>query len=91
VVAKEPAAGEIVRTRPQDNKPYNHIPGVEESCDGLNNVRRALERELRNPAKTITERGARVLRQRYREVQALENRLRAFLGSIGHGKWGPGK
>ena len=86
--ARREAAGEVVARRP-DGRPYSHIGDLQRACDGLDNVRTALEREIRSPPETITPRGREVLARRYSEVQALLSRLRGFLGSIGHGRFPP--
>ena len=86
--ARREAAGEIVAKR-SDARPYSHIGDLQRACDGLYNVRDALEADLRNPPDTITSRGIDVLDAKFREIQILINRLNGFLSSIGHGNFPP--
>jgi len=86
--ARREARGEIVAVK-QDGRPFSHIGDLQQGCDGLYNVRNALEAEIRNPPDTITGRGIDVLDAKLREVNILINRLNGFLSSIGHGSWPP--
>jgi hypothetical protein len=86
--ARREAAGEVVARRP-DGRPFSHISDLQQACDGLRNVQRALDAEVRNPPDTMTERGLDVLLERQREVNVLINRLQGFLNSIGQGSYQP--
>jgi hypothetical protein len=81
--ARQEAAGTVVARR-GDGTPFDHIRDLQEAYNGLQNVRRILEAEVRNPPMdTITERGLNVLLERYAEVQAELSRLKGFLDQIG--------
>ena len=86
--ARRETAGEIVAKRP-DGKPYSHVGDLQRACDGLYNVRDALEAEIRNPPDSITSRGIDVLDAKFREVRILINQLNGFLSEIGHGQFPP--
>ena len=80
--ARREAAGEVVKYRP-DGTPYNHIGELQDAYRGLQNVRRQLEREIRNLPPTLTDRGFDVLLKKYEEVQYELDRLKNFLREIG--------
>lgn len=44
---------------------------------------------MRNPPDTMTERGLRVLLDKYTELQGIMSRLKGFLSSIGQGSFPP--
>jgi hypothetical protein len=86
--ARREARGDVVSRRP-DGTPYSHIGDLQRAYDGLNNVRRALQREMDNPLDSITERGTRVLTQKFSEVQGIISKLKGFLDQIGQGNFPP--
>jgi hypothetical protein len=86
--ARREAVGEVVARRP-DGTPFDHIRDLQEAYRGLENVRAALEAEMRNPPDTMTERGLRVLLDKYSELQGIMSRLKGFLSSIGQGNFPP--
>jgi len=81
--ARREAAGEVVAMRP-DGTPFDHIGELKEAYRGLQNVRRALEREMYGVNTQLTDRGLEVLFAKYSEVQTQLARLKGFLSSIGH-------
>jgi hypothetical protein len=94
--ATREAAGEVVARR-ADGRPFDHIQDLQQAYNALENARRILEAETRNPPDSMTNRGLDVLVERYSEVQALISRLKGFLDRIGFGppfppfhQWPPG-
>jgi hypothetical protein len=94
--ARLEAQGEVVARKP-DGSPFDHIKDLQQAYNGLQNVRRALDAEVRSPLDSLTERGLNVLLERQSEVQALLSRLKGFLDGIGQGppyppfhQWPPG-
>ncbi|WP_406330416.1 polymorphic toxin type 28 domain-containing protein [Streptomyces sp. NBC_00203] len=82
--ARREARGEVV-ARKADGTPFDHIKDLTQARNGLDNVRQALETELKNPPASITERGMEVLKKKRKETIEELERLNAFLQSIGHG------
>ena len=80
--ARREARGEVVARRP-DGTPFDHIGELQDAYRGLQNIREALEREMRYLPNTLTDRGLNVLLDRYAEVQDELNRLKNFLTEIG--------
>ncbi|EST30568.1 polymorphic toxin type 28 domain-containing protein [Streptomyces roseochromogenus] len=81
--ARREARGEVVAMKP-DGTPFDHIKDLTQARNGLNNVREALEKELKNPPDGITERGLEVLIRRRKETIDELDRLNGFLHSIRH-------
>jgi len=86
--ARREAAGEVIARR-ADGRPFSHVGDLQRAFDGLDNVRRALQREMDNPAPSTTPRGLDVLVKKFSEVQQLLSRLKGFLDSIGQGNFPP--
>jgi hypothetical protein len=86
--ARREAAGEVV-ARKANGTPFDHIQDLQQAYRGLENVRAALEAEIRNPPDTMTERGLQVLLDKYSELQGIMSRLKGFLSSIGQGNFPP--
>jgi len=86
--ARREARGEVVSRGP-DGTPYDHIGDLQRAYDGLDNVRRALQREMDHPLASITDRGLNVLLNKFSEVQGIMSRLKGFLDSIGQGNFPP--
>lgn len=86
--ARQEALGNVVARR-ADGTPFSHIGELQRASRALNNVREALEAELRNPPASLTERGLDVLLKRRSEVEAIQSRLKGFLSKIGHGQFPP--
>ncbi|MFE7166304.1 polymorphic toxin type 28 domain-containing protein [Streptomyces sp. NPDC057616] len=81
--ARREARGEVV-ARKADGTPFDHIQDLKQARNGLNNVREALEREIKNPPESMTERGMNVLLKKRKEAIEELDRLNGFLHSIGH-------
>ena len=81
--ARREARGEVVARRP-DGTPFDHLGELQDAYRGLQNIRRALEREMDRLPATLTDRGIQVLDTKYKEVQEELNRLKNFLTEIGH-------
>ncbi|WP_284117649.1 putative T7SS-secreted protein, partial [Streptomyces fragilis] len=81
--ARREANGEVV-ARKADGTPFDHIQDLTQARNGLDNIRRALEREMENPAESMTERGLDVLIDKRKQVITELDRLNGFLHSIGH-------
>ncbi|MEU2622817.1 polymorphic toxin type 28 domain-containing protein, partial [Streptomyces sp. NPDC007157] len=81
--ARLEAQGQVV-ARKANGTPFNHIQELKEARSGLDNVRLALEREIRNPPDSITDRGMEVLLKKRKETIEELDRLNGFLHSIGH-------
>jgi hypothetical protein len=85
--ARREARGEVVFR--DHGRPVSHIGDLQRAFDGLDNVRRALLREMDRPPASMTERGLNVLLNKFSEVQGLMSRLKGFLDSIGQGNFPP--
>ncbi|MFD9570764.1 polymorphic toxin type 28 domain-containing protein [Streptomyces sp. NPDC059982] len=81
--ARREAAGEVV-ARKKDGTPFDHIADLTNARNGLDRVRRTLEREIQNLPDSITERGLEVLIGKRKDVIQTLDRLNGFLHSIGH-------
>jgi RHS repeat-associated protein len=81
--ARREANGEVVARKP-DGTPFDHIADLKQARNGLDNIRRALEREMEHPAESMTERGLDVLIDKRKQVITELDRLNGFLHSIGH-------
>ncbi|MEV7324292.1 polymorphic toxin type 28 domain-containing protein [Streptomyces sp. NPDC093970] len=81
--ARLEAQGQVV-ARKANGTPFNHIQELKEARSGLDNVRMALEKEIRNPPESITDRGMEVLLKKRKETIEELDRLNGFLHSIGH-------
>ncbi|WP_381555120.1 putative T7SS-secreted protein [Streptomyces eurythermus] len=81
--ARREASGEVV-ARKADGTPFDHIAELKQARDGLDRVRRVLEREIDTPPETLTDRGVEVLITKRKEVIEELDRLNGFLHSIGH-------
>ncbi|HEY8984235.1 MAG TPA: polymorphic toxin type 28 domain-containing protein, partial [Streptomyces sp.] len=81
--ARREANGEVV-ARKADGTPFNHIGELQEARDGLDKVRKVLEREIASPPDSITDRGLEVLISRRKDVISQLDRLNGFLHSIGY-------
>jgi Bacterial toxin 28/Pretoxin HINT domain len=81
--ARREAAGEVVAYKADGITPFDHIAELKETHNSLQNVRVALEAEIRKPPfDTLTNRGLDVLFEKYQEVQDASSRLKAFIKSI---------
>ncbi|GAA2237537.1 polymorphic toxin type 28 domain-containing protein [Streptomyces indiaensis] len=81
--ARREANGEVVARKP-DGTPFDHISDLKQARNGLESVRKILEKELQNPPETVTERGLEVLKRKRKETIQELDRLNGFLHSIGH-------
>ncbi|MFD9936606.1 polymorphic toxin type 28 domain-containing protein [Streptomyces massasporeus] len=81
--ARREANGEVVARKP-DGTPFDHISDLKQARNGLESVRKILEKELQNPPETVTERGLDVLKRKRKETIQELDRLNGFLHSIGH-------
>lgn len=81
--ARREAKGEVVARKP-DGTPFDHIADLTQAKDGLERIRKTLQREIAKPPDTITERGIEVLLAKHKEVTKELDRLKGFLHSIGH-------
>ncbi len=81
--ARREANGEVVARKP-DGTPFDHITDLKQARNGLDNIRRILERELQSPPDTITDRGIEVLERKRKETVSELDRLNGFMHSIGH-------
>ncbi|WP_062214456.1 polymorphic toxin type 28 domain-containing protein [Streptomyces sp. NBRC 109706] len=79
--ARREAGGEVVAVRP-DGTPFDHVADLTQGRNGLNNIRRALEREMQNPPDSMTDRGLDVLVQKHKETVTELDRLNGFLHQI---------
>ncbi|MFF9767123.1 putative T7SS-secreted protein [Streptomyces sp. NPDC014636] len=83
--ARREANGEVV-ARKADGTPFDHIAELKQARDGLDRVRRVLEREIDTPSEVLSSRGLDVLINKRKEVIGELDRLNGFLHSIGHRK-----
>jgi RHS repeat-associated protein len=83
--ARREANGEVV-ARKADGTPFDHVAELKEARNGLDKIRKAIEREMENPADTLTNRGLEVLIAKCKEVISELDRLNGFLHSIGQRK-----
>lgn len=83
--ARREANGEVV-ARKKDGTPFDHIADLQNARNGLDNVRRVLEREIDNLPPGISDRGLEVLIRKRKETIEELDRLNGFLHSIGHRK-----
>jgi len=81
--ARREANGEVVARKP-DGTPYDHITDLKQARNGLEGIRKVLEKELQNPPASITDRGMEVLKKKRKETIEELDRLNGFLHSIGH-------
>ncbi|MEU9162545.1 polymorphic toxin type 28 domain-containing protein [Streptomyces sp. NPDC048424] len=81
--ARREAGGEVV-ARKKDGTPFDHISDLTQARNGLDHVRRTLEREISNLPDSITDRGLEVLINKRKETIQMLDRLNGFLHSIGH-------
>ncbi|MFF5494658.1 polymorphic toxin type 28 domain-containing protein [Streptomyces aquilus] len=81
--ARREANGEVVATKP-DGTPFDHISDLKQARNGLDGIRKILEKEIKNPPETLTERGLEVLIKKHKETTQELDRLNGFLHSIGH-------
>ncbi|NBM20176.1 putative T7SS-secreted protein [Streptomyces sp. GC420] len=81
--ARREANGEVVARKP-DGTPFDHISDLKQARNGLDNVRRVLEREMENLPEGMTERGLDVLLKKHKETVTHLDALNGFLHSIGH-------
>ncbi|MFJ5799172.1 putative T7SS-secreted protein [Streptomyces decoyicus] len=81
--ARREARGEVVAVKP-DGTPFDHIADLTQARNGLDKIRRTLEREIDNPPDSISDRGREVLSSKRKEVIQQLDRLNGFLHSIGH-------
>ncbi|MEV6496139.1 putative T7SS-secreted protein [Streptomyces prunicolor] len=81
--ARREANGEVVARKP-DGTPFDHITDLKQARNGLDNIRRILDRELQSPPDTITDRGIEVLERKRKETISELDRLNGFMHSIGH-------
>ncbi|WP_079405221.1 putative T7SS-secreted protein [Streptomyces sp. 3211] len=80
--ARREAGGEVV-ARKKDGTPFDHIADLTQARNGLDHVRRTLEREISNLPDSITDRGLEVLIDKRKETIQILDRLNGFLHSIG--------
>ncbi|MFJ5301563.1 putative T7SS-secreted protein [Streptomyces sp. NPDC088350] len=81
--ARREAGGEVVARKP-DGTPFDHITDLKQARNGLDNIRRILEKELQNPPDTITDRGIEVLERKRKDAISELDRINGFMHSIGH-------
>ncbi|MFF3193463.1 polymorphic toxin type 28 domain-containing protein [Streptomyces misionensis] len=81
--ARREASGEVV-ARKADGTPFDHIAELKQARDGLDRIRRVLDREISSPPETLTDRGLEVLITKRKNAIAELDRLNGFLHSIGH-------
>ncbi|MGW0337983.1 putative T7SS-secreted protein [Streptomyces sp. NPDC003011] len=81
--ARREADGQVV-ARKENGTPFDHIAELTQARDGLDRVRRVLEREMESPPASLTDRGLEVLLTKRKEVISELDRLNGFLHSIGH-------
>ncbi|MCX4093005.1 polymorphic toxin type 28 domain-containing protein, partial [Nocardia sp. alder85J] len=81
--ARIEADGGVVAMR-ADGVPFDHISDLTQARNGLDGIRRTLEREIARPPDTLTDRGLEVLIRKRKEVIIQLDRLNGFLHSIGH-------
>ncbi|MGW5090159.1 polymorphic toxin type 28 domain-containing protein [Streptomyces coelicoflavus] len=81
--ARREANGEVVARKP-DGTPYDHISDLKQARNGLDSIRKILEREIQSPSEGLTERGLEVLIKKRKETIEELDRLNGFLASIGH-------
>ncbi|MEV5122273.1 putative T7SS-secreted protein [Streptomyces decoyicus] len=81
--ARREARGEVVAVKP-DGTPFDHIADLTQARNGLDKIRRTLEREIDSPPDSISDRGMEVLTSKRKEVIQQLDRLNGFLHSIGH-------
>ncbi|MEV5931004.1 polymorphic toxin type 28 domain-containing protein, partial [Streptomyces cellulosae] len=81
--ARREANGEVVARKP-DGTPYDHISDLKQARNGLDSIRKILEREIQSPPEGLTERGLEVLIKKRKETIEELDRLNGFLASIGH-------
>ncbi|MFF0159076.1 polymorphic toxin type 28 domain-containing protein [Streptomyces sp. NPDC005263] len=81
--ARREADGQVV-ARKANGTPFDHIAELTQARDGLDRIRRVLERELESPPASMTDRGLEVLLAKRKEVITELDRLNGFLHSIGH-------
>ncbi|CAK7281408.1 polymorphic toxin type 28 domain-containing protein [Streptomyces sp. RM1] len=63
---------------------FDHIAELKQARDGLDRIRRVLDREISSPPETLTDRGLEVLITKRKNAIAELDRLNGFLHSIGH-------
>ncbi|MFI9174239.1 putative T7SS-secreted protein [Streptomyces lincolnensis] len=83
--ARREANGEVV-ARKANGTPFDHVAELKQAREGLDRVRRVLEREMESPPESLTDRGLEVLLSKHKEVTSELDRLNGFLHSIGHRK-----
>ncbi|MFJ4778707.1 polymorphic toxin type 28 domain-containing protein [Streptomyces sp. NPDC088762] len=81
--ARREARGEVVARKP-DGTPFDHISDLKQARNGLDKVRRVLEREIEFLPESLTDRGLEVLIGKRKETIQMLDRLNGFLHSIGH-------
>lgn len=82
--ARREAAGEVVAWK-SPGVPYDHAHDLTCARNGLDKIRRVLEREIDDPPDTLTDRGIEVLISRRKQVIDELDRLNGFLHRIRHG------
>ncbi|WP_353944284.1 polymorphic toxin type 28 domain-containing protein [Streptomyces sp. HUAS MG91] len=83
--ARREANGEVVARKP-DGTPFDHIADLQQARNGLDKIRRVIERELENPGQEVTNRGLEVLMHKRDRVIYELDRMNGFLHSIGNRK-----
>ncbi|MFI9507129.1 polymorphic toxin type 28 domain-containing protein [Nocardia sp. NPDC052566] len=83
--ARREARGEVVAEK-SPGVPFDHIADLMNARNGLDRIRRVLEREIANPPNEMTERGLEVSMRKKKEVTVALDRLNGFLHSIGRRK-----
>ncbi|MFB7372624.1 putative T7SS-secreted protein [Streptomyces sp. NPDC056222] len=79
--ARREAGGEVVARKP-DGTPYDHVADLTQAQQGLENVRKALWREMERLPDGMTERGLEVLLKKHDETVYHLDRVKGFLHQI---------
>ncbi|MFC7928409.1 polymorphic toxin type 28 domain-containing protein [Streptomyces cinereoruber] len=79
--ARREAGGEVVARKP-DGTPFDHVQDLTQAANGLENVRKALWKEMEKLPDGMTERGLEVLLKKYDETVYHLDRVKGFLHQI---------
>ncbi|MEU2073519.1 putative T7SS-secreted protein [Streptomyces sp. NPDC013489] len=79
--ARREAGGEVVARKP-DGTPFDHVQDLTQAANGLENVRKALWKEMEKLPEGMTERGLEVLLKKHDETVYHLDRVKGFLHQI---------